>query len=72
MKRRLLFTKKASAKQVLKTLALLGHNIRHPGLKTHQHTSLCGDNGESIWEAYVQNNTRELIASFFTTAPTKS
>jgi|GEM_PF-5501263 len=66
MKRRLLFTKKASAqmhalaenpaqrglnKQVLKTFALLSHNIRHPGLKTHQHTSLCGDNGEPVWEA---------------------
>jgi len=58
-------------KQVLKTLALLQHNIRHPGLKTHQYHSRWGKSGETVWEAYVQNNTPGLGVFFSTTAPMK-
>jgi len=84
MKRRLLVTKKASDqlcaladsaakrglhKQVLKTLALPQHNMRHPGLKTHHYTALRGDNGETVWEAYVQNNTPGAYRIFFHYGP---
>jgi len=56
-------------KQVLKTLALLQHNIRHPGLKTHQYHSSWGKNGETVWEAYVQNNTPGAWRIFFYYGP---
>jgi len=56
-------------KQVLKTLALLQHNIRHPRLKTHQYHSRRGKKGEPIWEAYVQNNTPGAWRIFFYYGP---
>ena len=52
-------------KQVLKTLGLLELNPRHPGLQTHEFTSLAGANGERVWEAYAQNNTPGAYRVFF-------
>ena len=43
-------------KQVLKTLGLLELNPRHPGLQTHEYTSLAGANAEAIY-FIVQFNT---------------
>jgi hypothetical protein len=56
-------------KQVLKTLGLLELNPRHPGLQTHEYTSLAGANGERVWEAYAQNNTPGAYRVFFHYGP---
>lgn len=44
-------------KKVRKALGLLETNPRHPGLATHEFTSLCGPAGEKVFEAYVENRT---------------
>jgi hypothetical protein len=44
-------------KKVQKTLGLLETNPRHPGLATHEFTSLSGPAGEKVFEAYVENRT---------------
>jgi hypothetical protein len=44
-------------KKVRKTLGLLETNPRHPGLATHEFTSLSGPAGEKVFEAYVENRT---------------
>ena len=56
-------------KQVLKTLGLLELNPRHPGLQTHEYSSLAGANGERVWEAYAQNNTPGAYRVFFHYGP---
>jgi hypothetical protein len=56
-------------KQVLKTLALLELNTRHPGLHAHEYQSLVGANGERIWEAYAQNDTPGAFRVFFHYGP---
>jgi hypothetical protein len=56
-------------KQVLKTLGLLELNPGHPGLQTHEYTSLAGANGERVWEAYAQNNTPGAYRVFFHYGP---
>lgn len=44
-------------KKVRKALGLLETNPRHPGLATHEFTSLSGPAGEKVFEAYVENRT---------------
>jgi hypothetical protein len=44
-------------KKVQKALGLLETNPRHPGLATHEFTSLSGPAGEKVFEAYVENRT---------------
>lgn len=44
-------------KKIQKTLGLLETNPRHPGLATHEFTSLSGPAGEKVFEAYVENRT---------------
>lgn len=44
-------------KKVRKTLGLLEANPRHPGLRTHEFTSLSGPTGEKVFEAYVESRT---------------
>jgi hypothetical protein len=43
--------------QVRKDLSYLEIDPRHPGLNTHEFTSLAGANGEKVFEAHAQNNT---------------
>lgn len=52
-------------KAVSKALKLLAANARHPGLKTHQYTSLRGPGGEKVFEAYVEQNTPAAYRIFF-------
>jgi hypothetical protein len=56
-------------KQVLKTLGLLEVNLSHPGLNTHEFSSLKGSNGERVWEAYAQNKTPGAYRVFFHYGP---
>jgi hypothetical protein len=44
-------------KKVRKALGYLESNPRHPGLETHEFSSLSGPAGEKIFEAHVENRT---------------
>ena len=46
-------------KQVEKTVRLLLENPRHPGLQTHQYSSIPNpyDKNQKVFEAYAQNET---------------
>jgi len=59
---------KKSAK-VLKTLALMETNLRHPSLNTHKYDSLSGPEGEEIFEAYVENKTPGAYRVFWYYGP---
>jgi len=58
-------------KQVVKCLALLRSNPRHPGLQTHEFTSI--DNPytkrEKVWEAHVQQKTQGAYRLFWCYGP---
>lgn len=58
-------------KKVLKTLALMEANLRHPGLQTHKYESL-GPQGEEMFEAYVGNNTPGTMRIFWYYGPRKN
>lgn len=51
-------------KAVRKTLAYLETNPRHPGLNTHEYTSLTRKLGHKVFEAYVENNTPSAYRVF--------
>jgi hypothetical protein len=55
--------------KVLKTLGLMQSNIRHPGLHTHEYSSLQGPNGEKVFEAYVENRTPAAYRVFWYYGP---
>jgi hypothetical protein len=56
-------------RKVLKTLALMETNLRHPGLKTHKYNSLSGPNEEEVFEAYVENKTPGAFRIFWYYGP---
>ncbi len=43
--------------KVLKALGYMQTNIKHQGLHTHLYTAREGNNGEKVFEAYVENHT---------------
>lgn len=56
-------------KKVIKTLALMEINLRHPSLKTHEYDSLQGPNKEKVFEAYVENKTPAAYRIFWYYGP---
>lgn len=56
-------------RKVLKTLGLLSSNPRHQSLNTHKFSSLSGNNGETIFEAYVENKTSSAYRIFWFYGP---
>ncbi len=52
-------------KAVSKSLKLLADNPRHPSLRTHPYTSLCGLDGEKVFEAYAEQNTPAAYRIYF-------
>lgn len=60
---------KAIFLQVRKALSYLEIDPRHPGLNTHEFTSLAGANGEKMFEAYAQNNTPGAYRIFWHYGP---
>lgn len=58
-------------KSVRKALGYLQTNPRHPGLHTHKYSSLQGENGEEIFEAYAENNTPAAYRIFWHYGPGK-
>ena len=55
--------------QVQKALGFLEINPRHPGLHTHEFTSLAGAKGEKVFEAYAQNKTPGAYRIFWQYGP---
>lgn len=64
-------SKKNILKAVRKTLGYMETNLRHPALKTHKYNSLCGPQGEEVFEAYVQNQTPQAYRIFWYYGPKK-
>ena len=62
-------TDPAKHRKVLKTLALMETNMRHPGLQTHEFSSLSGPNKEKVFEAYVENKTPAAYRVFWYYGP---
>jgi hypothetical protein len=44
-------------RKVRKALAFLEHDPRHPSLSSHKYQSLRGEDGQDVWDSYVENNT---------------
>ena len=59
-------------KAVRKALGYLELNPRHPGLNTHKYSSIIGENGEEIFEAYAENNTQAAYRIFWHYGPGKN
>ena len=55
--------------QVRKALGFLEVNPEHPGLHTHEFTSLTGAHGEKVFEAYAQNQTPAAYRIFWHYGP---
>ena len=55
--------------QVRKAIGYLEIDAKHPSLHTHEFTSLCGANGEKVFEAYAQNNTPGAYRIFWHYGP---
>lgn len=60
-------------KQVHKTLELLSHNPRHPGLQTHEYDSIPNpfNSKDKVFEAYAQNKTPGAYRVFWCYGPAK-
>lgn len=59
-------------KAVRKALGFLETGPRHPGLQTHKYSSLVGENGEEIFEAYAENRTAAAYRIFRHYGPDKN
>ncbi len=59
-------------KAVLKALAYLENNPKHPSLNTHKYSSLKGHDGEEIFEAYAENKTPAAYRIFWHYGPKKN
>jgi hypothetical protein len=81
---RLLFAKEAGAtlddlesspqhatklKKVRKALGLLQRDPRYPGLHSHKYGSIKGQNGEEVWDSYVENKTPSAWRIFWHYGP---
>jgi hypothetical protein len=55
--------------QVRKALGYLELDPHHPGLQTHEFSSLTGINGEKVFEAYAQNRTPGAYRIFWHYGP---
>lgn len=56
-------------KAVKKTLLYISTNPRHPGLQTHEFTSIKGPNGEKVFEAYAEQSTPAAYRIFWYYGP---
>lgn len=65
-------SKQAQYKAVMKTLARMEQNLRHPSLNTHKHTYLSKIKGYEVFESYAQNNTSGAYRIFWRYGPNRS
>ena len=56
-------------KAVKKALLFLSQNPRHPGLRTHEFTTLRGPRGEKVFEAYAEQSTPAAYRIFWYYGP---
>jgi hypothetical protein len=56
-------------KAVKKTLLYLSTNPRHPGLQTHEFTSIKSPKGEKVFEAYAEQSTPAAYRIFWYYGP---
>jgi hypothetical protein len=56
-------------KKVRKCLGYLQTNPKHPSLETHEYSSMLGENGEKVWEAYAENRTPSAWRVFWHYGP---
>ena len=56
-------------KAVKKAIQFLSQNPRHPGLKTHEFTSLKGPKGQKVFEAYAEQATPAAYRIFWYYGP---
>ena len=56
-------------KAVKKAILFLSQNPRHPGLQTHEFTSLKGSKGEKVFEAYAEQATPAAYRIFWYYGP---
>ncbi len=52
-------------KKVLKTLAFMECNLRHPSLNTHKFKSFPGYEKQEVFESYVENKTPGAFRVFW-------
>ena len=55
--------------RVGKALALLSRDPRHPGLHSHEISSLSARYGQKVWESYLENRTPAAGRLFWTYGP---
>ena len=58
-------------RQMGKAMYLLSQNPRHPGLQSHEITSLTARYGIKVWESYLENNTPGAARIFWAYGPEK-
>lgn len=56
-------------KAVQKILTYMSEDLHHPSLHTHEYTILTGQNGEKVFEAYVQQHTPGAYRIFWHYGP---
>jgi hypothetical protein len=64
-------SKKKQYKAVKKAINLLASNPRHPGLQTHEFSSLKGPNGEKVWIGYAEQDTPRAYRILWYYGPTR-
>ncbi len=62
-------SQKIILKSVLKTLALMEHDLRHSSLNTHEFIALKGPRGEKVFDAYAQQKTPGAYRIFWYYGP---
>ena len=58
-------------KKLGKTLFLLSENPRHPGLESHEITSLSRRYGRKVWQSYLENKTPAAGRIFWVYGPSQ-
>lgn len=56
-------------KKLVKTLAFLGQNPRHPGLNSHEIDALTKKHGLKVFQSYLENNTPSAGRLFWSYGP---
>ena len=56
-------------KKIGKALVLLANDPRHPGLNSHEISSLTARYGQKVWESYLENKTPAAGRIFWTYGP---
>ena len=60
---------KTLRKKLGKTMKMLSQNPRHPGLESHEISSLSKRYGMKVWESYLENNTPAAGRVFWVYGP---